>query len=209
MDMRLTLIALDSVKKPITDLALLLFTSCLVIVGWYSIRSGERTQKDSERAYVFATPRIDFKQTTAGSGNIFVEIMLDNFGRTPATIKIIYGEAALTEPFGNIPVYSKGSARFANGALGPTGGTLVRAPVTFECPATKDFFSLAMSSTMICSGAAIHPDFVQRFSSMERESKLPDPNAFTIGTELIVITKASKKAKSLVCPSFPRQHASH
>ena len=33
-------------QTKLTDLAVIFFTSCLVIVGWFSIRSGERNTKD-------------------------------------------------------------------------------------------------------------------------------------------------------------------
>ena len=123
--------------KP-TDFALVFFTACLVVVGWFTIVSGERNAKDLERAYIFGTPQIDTKQTIGGS--IFVEIIMQNYGRTVGTVKIIYGEVSPTvEPFGR-PIYKNGSARTANGALGPTLGIPVRAPVTFECPVTDDFY---------------------------------------------------------------------
>jgi hypothetical protein len=126
-------------ETKITDLALVFFTSSLVIVGWFTIRSNELNAKDTERAYIFGTPQIDTKQTQ-NIGNIFIEVMLQNYGRTVGTIKIIYGEVSLNvQPFGK-PVYKNGSARTANGALGPTAGIPVRAPVTFECPVTSDFY---------------------------------------------------------------------
>jgi hypothetical protein len=61
-------------EAKITDLALIFFTACLVIVGWFTIRSGERNSRKLERAYIFPTPGID--QTKSRDGNIFVEIML-------------------------------------------------------------------------------------------------------------------------------------
>jgi hypothetical protein len=111
----------------------------LVIVGWFTIRSGERLSRNSERAFIFGTPGIDFEKTDAGNGNIFVRVMLQNTGRTPGTVKVIYGEVSKNvEPFG-VPVYAKGSGRVANGML-PTTTDPVRAPVTFECPADDDFY---------------------------------------------------------------------
>ena len=125
-------------QTKLTDLAVIFFTSCLVIVGWFSIRSGERNTKDLERAYIFGTPQID--ATKFIGGNTFIEIMLHNTGRTPGTIKSIYGEVSkTTEPFG-VPVYRNGNKRDANGMLVPTLGNPIRAPVTFECPVTADFY---------------------------------------------------------------------
>ena len=124
-----------------TDVLVAFFTYCLVIVGWFGIRSNERTAFDSQRPYIFGTPKIDTSKSMSG-GNTFVEIMLQNYGRTPGTIKVIYGEVSATaEPFGE-PVYKNGSSRAANGMLAPTQGQPMRAPVTFECPVTADFYFL-------------------------------------------------------------------
>jgi hypothetical protein len=124
-------------EAKLTDVLVAFFTYCLVLLGWFGIRSNERTALDSARPYIFGTPRIDMtKQGT----NTFVEIMLQNYGRTPGTVKIIYGEVSPTvEPYGE-PIYKNGSARSANGMLAPTLGQPIRAPVTFECPVTTDFY---------------------------------------------------------------------
>jgi hypothetical protein len=37
----------------LTDLALVFFTYCLVIVGWFGLRSSERNLEATERAYIF------------------------------------------------------------------------------------------------------------------------------------------------------------
>jgi hypothetical protein len=125
-------------ETKVTDLVIIFFTACLVIVGWFTIRSGERNTKDMERAYIFGTPQIDTEKSVGG--NTFVEIMLHNYGHTPGTVKIIYGEVFLaTEPFGD-PIYKNGSPRAANGMLAPTLGNPLRAPVTFECPVKADFY---------------------------------------------------------------------
>src|SRR5580693_8541944 len=57
------------------------FKACLVTVGWFTIRSGERNTEDMERAYIFGTPQNDSRQSVGG--NTFVEILLRNYGRTP------------------------------------------------------------------------------------------------------------------------------
>jgi len=61
----------------ITDIAIAFFTYCLVIVGWFQLRSNEKTVLDLERAYV-----------SGGGPNIgqhFV-VTVDNYGKTPATL---------------------------------------------------------------------------------------------------------------------------
>jgi hypothetical protein len=125
-------------ETKVTDILLAFLTYCLVIVGWFGIRSSERSTRELERAYIFGTPQIDTSQKKAGT--TFIEILLENYGRTMGTVEIIYGEVSqAVEPHGR-PVYKHGSARAANGALAPTLGTPVRAPVTFECPTNKDFY---------------------------------------------------------------------
>jgi hypothetical protein len=126
-------------EAKLTDFAVVFLTSCLVIVGWFTIISGERNAKEMERPYIFGTPQIDASKSSAG--HTFIEINLQNYGRTPGTVEIIYGEGALTEPFG-VPLYQKGSARAAGGMLPPTLGKPIRAPVTFECPVPSDFYFL-------------------------------------------------------------------
>jgi hypothetical protein len=118
-----------------TDWALVFFTGCLVIVGWFTMRSGQRETRAMERPYIFATPRIDV-EASAG-GNIKIKIMLQNYGRTPGDITGIYGEISLTEPIGMKSIYENGSLRPNCGSVGPTLGKPVRAPVTFESPYPK------------------------------------------------------------------------
>jgi hypothetical protein len=76
-----------------TELGLVFFTYCLVIVGWFTIRSGERTTRRMERAYIFAGP---YRPIWSGQ-TTFTKIELGNYGRSPATIKEAYGEYSLTE----------------------------------------------------------------------------------------------------------------
>jgi hypothetical protein len=125
-------------EAKLTDIALVFFTYCLVVVGWFTVRSGERSTHQLERPYIFGTPQL--KQHPTPAGNRAVEIMLQNYGRTAGTVLIVYGELSPNvEPFGT-PAYGNGSARAANGMIPPTEGKAVRAPVTFECPVTADFF---------------------------------------------------------------------
>lgn len=125
-------------EAKLTDVALVFFTYCLVVIGWFTVRSAERTTRNSERAYIFATPKLARAKTPRG--NYAVEIWLHNYGRTAGTINAIYGEVSPNvEPFGR-PIYRNGSVRTANGMLPPTEGQPIQAPVTFECPAGQDFF---------------------------------------------------------------------
>jgi hypothetical protein len=126
-------------ETKVTDVLLAFLTYCLVIIGWFGIRSSERTTRELERAYIFATPQIDASKKRK-ERTTYVEIMLQNYGRTMGTVEIVYGEVSQTvEPYG-IPLYRKGSARVANGAIEPTLGKPIRAPVTFECPTDEDFY---------------------------------------------------------------------
>lgn len=74
----------------ITDIALVYFTYCLVIVGWFAMRSGERTSKDLERAYVFIDYELLMERNIAlKEGGIFnkpIALVFKNFGRTPAIV---------------------------------------------------------------------------------------------------------------------------
>lgn len=125
-----------------TDFLLAYFTYCLVIVGWFTIRSNERTSIDMRRAYIFGTPQI--MDPTPGpvsrAGNIAIEIMAQNYGETPGTIVVFYGEASFNEPAGRKAVYSGGETRNAGGMLQPTKGVPIRLPATFQAGTARPFF---------------------------------------------------------------------
>jgi hypothetical protein len=78
----------------ITDIAIGLFTYCLVVVGAFQLYRQEFILRESERAHVFAGPAPNMEV-----GNNFV-ISLDiyNYGRTAGIIKKIYAEFSATEP---------------------------------------------------------------------------------------------------------------
>jgi hypothetical protein len=68
-----------------TDLALVYFTFCLVIVGWFGIRSGERNTEAIERAYLFlgnSPPRFRNRR-------INFHLAVTNTGRCPGIMKCI------------------------------------------------------------------------------------------------------------------------
>jgi hypothetical protein len=78
----------------ITDIAIGLFTYCLVVVGAFQLYRQEFILRESERAHVFAGPsgRIE-------TGNNFVVYLETyNYGRTAGIIKKIYAEFSATEP---------------------------------------------------------------------------------------------------------------
>jgi hypothetical protein len=64
-------------EAKLTDIAIAFFTYCLVIVGWFQLRSNEKTVLDLERAYV-----------SGGGPNIGQQfiVTVDNYGKTPATL---------------------------------------------------------------------------------------------------------------------------
>jgi hypothetical protein len=79
-----------------SDLALVFFTYCLVIVGWFTLRSGEVHSKRVERAYLFA----DFRNCFIGDTDESLEFFFGfhNAGKTPALAYEVYGEIADTLP---------------------------------------------------------------------------------------------------------------
>jgi hypothetical protein len=85
------------------DVAIVFFTYCLVIVGWFGIRSGERTVRDLERAYIFGGPTNI--RTNPERTKVWVNLTVDNPGRTPAILNLAHAEFSLTPPKGNVPAY--------------------------------------------------------------------------------------------------------
>ena len=68
-----------------TDLALVFFTYCLAIVGWFTLRSSERNLAASERAYIFhGYSPLQFRSNQA----VFTLVMI-NTGRMPGGVKEI------------------------------------------------------------------------------------------------------------------------
>jgi hypothetical protein len=65
----------------ITDFLLVYFTYCLVIVGWFTIRSAERTAADVERAYIGITGGEIY---ILPNNRVRVLLKATNQGKTPA-----------------------------------------------------------------------------------------------------------------------------
>jgi hypothetical protein len=97
-----------------TDLPIVYFTYCLVVVGWFGIKSSERSVQNLERAFLSVSPSkimIYYRAPNdAGQTLAFVRLTLHvhNAGRTRAVIKKVYGEFSRTAPEGNFPVYEHG-----------------------------------------------------------------------------------------------------
>lgn len=99
-----------------TDLLLAYFTYCLVIVGWFTIRSGERNSRNLERAYIFSGP---WRPYQVGP-SVITFVTIENFGRSPGILKEAYGEYSATEPVAKYPTYKNGSSRSFDSAIPPT-----------------------------------------------------------------------------------------
>ena len=69
-------------EAKITDLALVLFTYCLVIVGWFGIRSGERNTEATERSYFF----LGYNKITYDQGVPTIPLVVTNVGKMPGAI---------------------------------------------------------------------------------------------------------------------------
>jgi hypothetical protein len=97
-----------------TDLGLLYFTYCLVIVGWFGIRSNELTVQSLERAFLAVGPtqvRHFYKppdECGVTKHVIRLTLHVHNTGRTGATIKKVYGEFSRVPP-GDKVAYKNGS----------------------------------------------------------------------------------------------------
>jgi hypothetical protein len=69
-------------EAKITDLGLVYFTYCLVIVGWFGIRSSEINVQKLERAYVFH----GYGPVQSREGRVRFSLNMKNTGRSPAHI---------------------------------------------------------------------------------------------------------------------------
>jgi hypothetical protein len=69
----------------ITDLGLVYFTYCLVIVGWFAIQSDRHKSEAIERAYVFP----GYSQVHFRNRRVTFTLKMTNAGRSPGVIKEI------------------------------------------------------------------------------------------------------------------------
>jgi hypothetical protein len=131
-------------ETKLTDLLLVYFTYCLVVVGWYGIRSNELTVKNLERAFLSVGPtKIGSLHTELdehGRTTRFVRLLLlvQNTGKTGATIKKVYGEFSQTPPTGR-PIYKRGKEYITDLTVGP-GEQVALTPHPFEDSFIDDQF---------------------------------------------------------------------
>ena len=120
-----------------TDLLLAYFTYCLVIVGWFGIRSAERTVRNLERAFLSVGPAKITKLYRGADDNgytaPFIRLTLHvfNTGRTAAVIKNIYGEFSQAPPSGDKPVYTNGSNQITDLSIAANQSSDLT-PIAFE-----------------------------------------------------------------------------
>lgn len=106
----------------ITDWALAFFTYALVIVGWFGIKSSAQSTRDMERALCFGGP---YRPNFTGQKTI-IEVAIENYGRSPAIVKEVYGEFAEILPTSKVPIYdrSKGKSIAKDDTLAPRTDTM-------------------------------------------------------------------------------------
>jgi hypothetical protein len=94
-----------------TDLLLAYFTYCLVVVGWFGIKSNELTVQNLERAFLSVGPTRIEQLYRSSPTTPFVRLTLyvHNTGRTGAIIKRVYGEFSRVPPDGRKPMYKNGN----------------------------------------------------------------------------------------------------
>jgi hypothetical protein len=162
-----------------TDLLLLYFTYCLVIVGWFSIRSGERNTRNLERAYIFAGPS---NPTQIGKG-VITEIWIENHGRSPGILKEAYGEYSATEPTGATPRYQNGSARKFDSAIPPSGPQRTDSqpqtvPTRWESPLAGEQYFFGYVRYIDIFGSTHESRFCSKIFPREHKSDIAGPPAW-------------------------------
>ncbi len=80
----------------LTDLALVFFTYSLFVVGWFTLRSNERTLEDLQRAYLW--PGFAKNKAIKGGGRKWL-ITVHNTGQTAGVIQKIYFAVATPEDY--------------------------------------------------------------------------------------------------------------
>jgi hypothetical protein len=79
-----------------TDILIAYFTYCLAIVGWFGIRSDQRTVEDLERAYLW--PGFGKSEPIAPHGRRWF-VRVHNTGHTAGVIQTVYHALVLEEDF--------------------------------------------------------------------------------------------------------------
>ena len=107
----------------VTDLALVWFTYCLVVVGWFQIENTERTIQDLERAFIYGgTMPIEALSGAFEGWNNF-ELIAANYGRTNGIIKEVYWVLSEQEPPGDVPTYKGAQFKRFETAISPSTPT--------------------------------------------------------------------------------------
>lgn len=109
-----------------TELGLVFFTYCLVVVGWFTVRSNELTTQTLERGYLAVSPTDIQRRFVVGKNRnssfydeqdpqeIVLNLRVENTGRTTATIKKVYVEFSREPPIGDLPQYKDGREKIAD-----------------------------------------------------------------------------------------------
>jgi hypothetical protein len=113
----------------ITDVAIAFFSYCLAVIGWFTIRSNEQTVRTLERAFIAVGPT-KIQTSHSPPPNVSLKLVVDNTGRTAATIFEVCGEFSRSPPSGNVPVYS-GRVDLTDLSI-PGGKEEVVVPFNFE-----------------------------------------------------------------------------
>lgn len=115
-------------KTKIADLALIFFTYCLVVVGYFTIRRGEKNVRDLERAIMLGGPTM-VEQIPAGpnvftsgisENRAFFKMGVQNYGRTPGLLKKYFVQFSTAEPLGTVAEYGVGETYACDIGIYPT-----------------------------------------------------------------------------------------
>lgn len=100
-----------------TDVLLVFFTYCLVVVGWTTVRSNDRTVRDIERARIYGGPNLYWFQIVAPN-RCKLGIGFSNQGKTPGFIRELVYDWSFPEPSGPA-VYTAPKREPHNNAVPP------------------------------------------------------------------------------------------
>lgn len=104
----------------VTDLALVFFTYCLVIVGWATMRSNESTLQEIERGRLFSG--VEPSTIRNNGGLLAVGLSLQNHGRTTGFMKERGHKFFSAEPEGPVS-YEGGEIETMDSAVEPQRGS--------------------------------------------------------------------------------------
>jgi hypothetical protein len=98
----------------LTDVLLLYFTACLVVIGYFTMMGADKAVKDTERALVFGGPmgrqpgdqQIQMPPPQVLHAPYPIMMGVTNYGKTPAILKEYCTEFSLAEPTGKKAIYN-------------------------------------------------------------------------------------------------------